>query len=404
MNTSHLFVESFFDTLQQKGIGYCILRNADEIRRGDAHDIDMTVDVARLTEAGECLFSCAEKRNWRLHFAAGSFRDVYHFKPLHFYHIEDDGSVSIVHFDICPTFAWNGYVIVSNATLLRGRDEADCYHTVHPAAEAVIDFFIRLLYNGYIKDKYKERIHDFFRDYPQQVRRNLMEIISEEHAETLMHLVSAHDWEAAASMRPAFIRDIKKNAVSYRLSLVLHKLRKLWHYPGIMMAVEGCEGSCTSALIEGLRPVLKNTFTEEGIIYQQGIGTDEDEKVSGHPASPLMLICKTAKVIFHYWISLRRKLGIGYMIANERYYGAAYLNNNSPAAACARLLCHFIPKADITIVLLSETVEQQKNAYIRHAVRTCKNVVILDADQPMGQVVNKAATAIMETMATRYRL
>lgn len=407
MNTGNLFVESFYDALQQKGIGYCILRNADEIRLGDAHDIDMTVDAARLEEAGECLFTCAQKLNWHLHFAAGSFRDPYHFKPLHFYHIGENGTVSIVHFDICPTFAWDGYVIVSNDTLLRDIDASDCYHTVHPSAEAVIDFFIRLLYNGYIKDKYKERIHDFFRDYPQQVRQNLEEIISEEHAETLMYHVSARNWEAAAAMRSVFIRDIKKKAVTYRRSLVWHKLRKLWYYPGVMVAVEGCDGSGKSTLIEGLRPILRNTFTEDCFHCRRGPGTADCEKAAEGLPALLMLMQRAAKDILNYWIGFRRKLGAGHLIAYERYNGASYLHRQRLARVWGCLIRRFVPQADITLVLLCKSaathLQQEQNARLKNAMHSRENAVMLDADQAPEQLINKAAAAILKTMAARYR-
>lgn len=431
-NSKNIFLEAFFSSLQKEAIRYCILRNADEIRLGDAHDVDMSLDVVRLEDAKHCLFRTAESLGWRLHFAAGSFRNKYHFKPMHFFHVGEEGEVDIVHFDFCPTFAWNGYVVVPNEILMQDIDETDLYHTVHPAAEAVIDFFIRLLYNGYIKDKYKERIHTYFREYPVRVRKILLKILSENNAEQLMRYIEEQNWAAAAEMRSSFIQDLKKNAYCYKWHLLFHKVAKAVRYPGVMVAIEGTDGSGKSTVIDGLRNVMKNTFPEDMITYyhwRPNVVFRQEQKNDGgacptpHNQIPrgrfmsLLKVCAcVADYVWGYWRYIRISLGMGHMVVFDRYYYDFYLDKIryrlNISDVWIRLLQAFVPSPDVTLVLTGEAepIWQRKKEMslkeVQEQISSLKNyqrlfagAVAIDVVRPIPQVVHSAAVAILEAMA-----
>ena len=55
MNVDMMFVEVFLQELEKQKIPYCILRNAEEVEDGHAHDIDMTVDDASLEKVEKIL-------------------------------------------------------------------------------------------------------------------------------------------------------------------------------------------------------------------------------------------------------------------------------------------------------------------------------------------------------------
>ena len=41
MSDEIIFLKKFFSYLEQSKIKYCVLRNTEELLRGDAHDIDI---------------------------------------------------------------------------------------------------------------------------------------------------------------------------------------------------------------------------------------------------------------------------------------------------------------------------------------------------------------------------
>ncbi len=83
------FIEHFFHELQCQDISYSILRNVDEVMRGDAHDVDMTVDAERLQKVEEILSESARKLGWRLHLKTGSSTDKIHIKCYNYYLIAE---------------------------------------------------------------------------------------------------------------------------------------------------------------------------------------------------------------------------------------------------------------------------------------------------------------------------
>ena len=155
-------------SIREEKIDYCILRNVEEVINGDAHDIDMVVDSSRLITSENILFTTASDLGWKVHIKTGSCKDAINIKCYHMFKISEN-KIHIVHFDFFPTFAWNGYVLIDNKTLLANVNKKTIYHTAALEVEAVTKLFVRLLHNGYIKAKYKRDIVAVFCKNPEKV-------------------------------------------------------------------------------------------------------------------------------------------------------------------------------------------------------------------------------------------
>lgn len=433
-----IFTESFFSAMAEKGIRYAILRNADEIRCGEAHDIDMAVEVSRMAEVQQCLFAAAVSHGWVLHYKSGTLCDPYHLKAYHFYHIgADETDIRLIHFDCFATFGWGGVVAIGNATLLEGTDESTLYHEAHPAVEAVIDLFARLLPYGYVKEKYRKRVQTFFGQCPERVRTVMQEFLSPEHAELVAEKVTAQDWAGIEALHRDLLRDLHRFGTTYTWWLRWHQLRKAWECPGIVMAIEGTDGSGKTTIIDGMRKVLANSYPEDSIVYYHWrpmVVASEHKKgeVSGavcsepHKNKPhgrvkslLKLSICTLDYFFGYWCKVRWQAARGKVVVFDRYYYDFYLDKIryrlTVSDAWLRFFQLFVPEPDISFALTGdaeaiwqrkkelpiEEVQAQIDTLERHKKHFAHTVTV-DVVHPIPEVVGRVSAAVLHTLAAHY--
>lgn len=433
-----IFTESFFSAMAEKGIRYAILRNADEIRCGDAHDIDMVADAARMAEVQQCLYDAAHVHGWQLHHQAGTLCDPYHYKTYHLYHIgADETDIRLIHIDCIVTCGWNGIVAVGNETLLTDADESTLYHVVHPSVEAVISLFTRLLPYGYIKEKYRERIQSFFAQYPERVRTVMQGFLNQEHTEQIISAVAQQNWGRIEAMHRDILRDLRHLGTSYAWWLKWHQLRKAWERPGLVMAIEGTDGSGKTTIIEGLRHVLANSYPEDSIVYYHwrpmfiasevkkdaphtGVcSTPHNTRPHGKVKSLLKLAVCAADYFFGYWCKVRWQAARGKIVVFDRYYYDFYLDKIryrlNVSDTWVRFFQFFVPKPDITFALTgdAEAIWQRKKEMTQEEVKEqidtlnrskthFANPVTIDVVHPIPEVVGRVSAEVLKALAGRY--
>lgn len=428
-NINIKFVETLFERLKSQNIRYCILRNADEVERGDAHDIDMTVEEEHTQDFEKLALEVAQTQGWRLHLKTGSAKDTINIKCYHFYKAENS-KIHIVHFDVFPTFSWGGYMLLDNAVLINNIDTSSLYHKSSPEVEAVTKLFIRLLHNGYIKSKYKEYIKSVFEKYPEKVNNTLLNFLDAETSTVVQSHVLSEEWNLLEEDRNQLVRIIKKNAQSCQIRYKLYLAKKILKKPGIMVAFEGTDGSGKSTIIDGLRKELANTFPEGMFDYyhwRPGFIKSENKMSNGkavvvtqpHAEKPYGKIKSFAKFMFFnidyvlgYWCKVRWQLAKGHLVVFDRYYYDYYmdkiryrLNLSDKTLNTFRFL---IPKPDVTLLLIGnsqilyerkkeisvEEIEAQMNNLIRNKEKF-HNSKYIDVNKEIDKVVFDVSSAIL---------
>lgn len=431
------FVTEFYKELENNDIKYCILRNADEVEAGDAHDIDMTVDVLRQQEAEKVLFMTAKKFGWALHLKTGNMRDTMNIKCYHFFK-QDDDELSIVHFDFFPTFSWKKYLLINNTELLQAVNEDSVFHAASPSIEAVTKLFIRLLYNGYIKEKYKPDIYKTFMREQEKVLSVMRNFMDEESASNTWHMVSQQNWGLIEKNREMLIQSIKKVCSQNVFDRIRYIVEKYMEKPGCMVAFEGTDGSGKSTIIEGIKPVLENTFPDGMFDYyhwRPGVIKKETKVKDGkvivvsapHNQKPYGKLMSFAKFMFFnldyvigYWVKVRWQLAKGHLVVFDRYYYDYYLDKiryrldiNDSILAFFQFL---IPKPDETFLLVGdpkilyerkreisvEEIEQQIIRLLGNKHRFA-NPIEIDVNQSIDRVVLDVSQAILSVCSKRYK-
>lgn len=437
MSTDIKFVEKFYRKLESENIGYCILRNADEVKNGDAHDIDMSVKNKRLIDVEKLLFETALEDGWKIHIKTGSSRDNINIKCYHLFKNEKK-KVHIVHFDFFPTFTWNGYVLLDNDILLANIDKSTLYHTASKEVEAVTKLFIRLLHNGYIKAKYKKYILEVFNENPESVKKVLKCFLDDKLTEFVWQTVCKEKWTLLEENREKLIKNIKANSKKAIINQKVYLVRKAMKKAGIIVAFEGTDGSGKSTIINALPEVLGNSFPEgmmdyyhwrPGFIKKKKTSSNGEAVVVSEPHAkkPYGRIKSFAKFMFFnldyvlgYWCKVRWQVSKGHLVVFDRYYYDYYLDKLRYRLTISDktldLFKGIIPKPDITFLLIGdpETLYERKKEIsveeikiqIENLLKNQKkfnNSVIIDVNKAVDDVVYDVSAHILETCSMRNK-
>lgn len=433
-----IFVKTFFSLLKKKGILYCILRNAEEVERGDAHDVDMTIDAARLEEAEELLTDTAESLDWRLHLKTGSSRNKHDIKCYHFYFIDETKKkIHIVHIDVFPTFQWNGYELLSNKTLLSDIRPNGLFPSTSAGVEAVCNLFTRFLFNGYIKDKYKENIQKTFSKESDYTLELLSYFLPQQRASQVQQLASSGLWEHILQQRKGIISSIKKTSKKSKLSHIGYLLSKAIKRKGIIIAFQGTDGSGKSTIIEGIPAVIGNSFSGDtieyyhwrpGFIHPEKKFTSDGQLLSNvqpHTKKPQGKIKSIAKMAFYtldyilgYYGRVYWQAAKGHLVVFDRYYYDFYMDKIryrlSIGDNVVRFFSHFIPRPDVTFLLIGDArqiynrkpelpvdeIQKQIDTLTRYKEKFA-NPVIIDVNHSIPHVRFNVCSHILETLTKR---
>lgn len=430
-------IESCFRTFEESGVAYGLMRNADEVERGDAHDVDLAIDAAHLSKAEECLFRATEKGGWKLLLRTGSSKDAHNIKCYCFYKLHDKTPV-IAHVDFFTSFTWNSYTLLDNDFMMKGIDATTIYHRISPIAEVVDNLFHRLIYNGTLKLKYTPHIKRVFQSHPAEVQACMERFLSTALSEEIYSLVIQEQWEKITALRNRVISDVKRLAARHRLAHWLYILRKAMRPIGIVAVLQGTDGSGKTTIIDALPKTLANIWPEGAIRYfhcrPYVLEPSKQEKQGEHrgacpnphakkPYGKLKSFAKLAYCVFDYalgyWGPVYLERVRGHLVVFDRYYYDFYLDKLryrfNLSDRVLRFMQHFIPGPDVTFVLTGdaepiwarkkeiplEEVSRQIQLLEKHrplfAHPRTINVV-----QPIEDVVNDVCAAILETQHRHF--
>lgn len=440
MNDDIIFVEKFYFALKEQNIKYCILRNADEVENGDAHDIDMSVDIKSLIKMEKTLYTTAKELGWKLHLKTGSIKDKNNIKCYHFF--LNNSEIKIVHFDIFPSFTWNGMVLLVNQDLISDIDESSLFHKSNCAVEAVTKLFIRLLHNGYIKSKYKEYIYDVFNENKSQIITLMNKFLSIEISELIYNLAINNKWKKIEDKRKDIIIDIiskSKSQKTYIKNTLIHKkylLNKTIKKAGLMIAFEGTDGSGKTTIIDGLPSIIGNSFPKNFIEYyhwrpgvikkknnNNGVAVvctePHSEKPYGKMKSFLKFMFFNLDYIIGYFIKIRIQLSKGRLVIFDRYYYDYYLDKIRYRLDISDKVLDFwkifIPKPDATFLLVGDAqtlyerkkeipVQEMQKQIDRLLINKHKfnNSIVIDVNQSIDKVVYEVSSEILNQCSKKY--
>ncbi|MCD8096232.1 MAG: hypothetical protein LUE12_08920 [Ruminococcus sp.] len=432
---SKAFVSDFFHALDKNNIKYAVLRKADEVAEGTAHDIDMTVDYGHIKRVLEELDQVAETDGWMKILVAD--KDSGNLKTVHF--ATKDDAIEIVHFDLFKNFSWNSLILLTNSQMLLDTHKIYGIDCVSYSVEIATKLMSRLLYHGYVKEEYKDEISESCKSNPETIETTLKVFMPEKEAKQLVESCASENWSEIESnvgqLRKVIENCTKRNhAVTGRFSQIKYTIRRFAKPQGVMVAFIGSDGSGKSTIISSLPDVLGNTFDSTQIKYYhwrpgfikspkgEKSGSNKDttvphsEKPYGKGISYVKYFYYNVDYILGYFFKVKKHLLRNELVVFDRYY-YDYLIDKSRyrldiSDSVIRGLQILIPRPNITFLLVGTpgvlynrkkelSIEEITEQIERIKGIKVKNKVEINVDQNIETVVTNVSRQILKYMNRR---
>jgi thymidylate kinase len=428
------WIPALFIAWRERGIRFAVLRNYANLPKDIGNDLDVLVDAERIREAESALHQVLAPLGGRVHHRA-------EFSPLSlFFH--DTATRKQYHLDLFRDLKWRGFDILPAEDVLERVRDVNGIPAPNEVDEAILNFLTRLLYAGYVRDKYKPAIALAFRADEANVGERLRGILGPIGVE-IVRAVQYERWG-----------DIERQVGLIRRRLVLRALRqpvrvlealradarrlaaRAWKVPGIVVVLTGPDGCGKTSVGERLKQRLAGTFYAGFTTYihwkPRLLGykatqstpfgapcTDPHGKPKRGPIrNALYFIAHSLEIPPAWWLRVRPRLFRNMLVMIDRYYFDFMVDPRryrlSVTEKWAWFMYRFMPKPDLVVCLTApavviqqrkkevplEETERQRKAY-EAVVSRLPNGHVIDTDRPLDKVVDEVEAVVLEYVSLR---
>jgi len=345
-----------------------------------------------------------------------------------------------LHIDLFSGLKWRAFEILRPEVVLAARQDKGLFFAPHPVHEATLNLLTRLLYHGYVKEKYKPGILAAYRAEPQKAQQALRETVGERAAGELVKHVVAEDWayiEAGTNRwrRLLVTRQLTRypwRTLSSMLADAKRLTRRFVAPPGLMLVILGPDGCGKSSVATGVMDALAPTFGKaksrhlhwKPALFRRG-RADAGPVTDPHGKPPRGRMASLAYFAFHWLefvlgaqVRLRPVLFRNGLAVVDRYYHDFFVDAKryrlDVPKRWLRWAYRFVMKPDLLICLDAppevlqarkqevppEETARQRQAYLELA-RTLPNAHVVDASRPLDDVVAEVEGIVLNYMAKR---
>ena len=421
-----------FEVWQTAGIRFLVLRNYAELPRQLDNDLDILVAPPEIARAEKLLVSTARAHGY-------TFINRAELSPVSLF-FSHETSREQVHIDLFKSLKWRGFDLLEAETVLAARLERGPFFIPDPVHEAVLNLLNRLLYQGYVKEDYRSDILEVFTNEPERTQVTLARVLGAEAAQQLTAMIRARSWA-----------EVEAKANEWRRSLATHQLARfplrsataIWsdgvrltkrflEPPGLMVVLLGPDGSGKSSVAAGVMERLSTSFKPDksryihwkpSVLKPRASRTTPVTDPHGEPPRPLPVAL--GYFLFHVTdfalgslLKLRPLLFRNGLVLVDRYYHDFFVDQRRyrldlPEGIVSGMF-RPVKKPDLVICLdappdvlqrrkqevaFAETGRQQRG--YRELTRSLPNGYIVDASQPLEEVIKDAEGVIVRYLAKR---
>jgi thymidylate kinase len=431
-NITETLLSTFFEVLHTANLPFVILRNYEHLPKQIGNDLDILIDDLDRVNVEARLRKAAEDHSFK-------WVNRAEFSPISLFAVHRETDLQL-HFDLFTSLKWRGFDILMPRNILQLRQKRGDLFILHPVYEAALNLLTRLLYHGYIKEKYKPGILKAFSGNPEMAKVVLAEPFGMQTAKELVELVLAEHWtsieSATARLRRLLIFRRLRNTPVRVLTSIVADIKRLFQRfivpPGLMIVMLGPDGSGKSTIAETVMDKLSPTFEKEKSRYFhwkpsvfRSRASSSAPVTNPHEKPTRNLFVSTLYLLYH-WLDfilgsqllLRPILFRNSLVVVDRYFLDLFVDPKRYRLNLPNWLLktayRFIMKPDLVIVLeapsevlqqrkqevpLDET-ERQRKAYLDLA-KQLPNSHVIDASQALEQVVTDVKNIALTYLAER---
>ena len=435
----------FFAKLEVAGIIAILLRNYEKFPASMGHDLDVFFRREDLAGAVEIFRGALRAAGGEvLHVHERDYVFAVWFRAAR-------GEPLAIHLDFYHgAFTWRGLPYISEDELVAASRSFGKFKTPRPAHEALNLFLTSILWGGFFKLRYRERIRLLLQSPEESVE--FFRLLERKFGAS-----SRPPFDFASEQEPEG-RQVRDYAVGLRRSLRARSLlrrpfiaifcqARFWlkefatviSPPGICIAILGPDGSGKSTVIQAVKERIEYYFgeIEDGhwrphFLGDIGVLLGKREKTSGPVTSPHgrapHSMAVSAIRFFYYWLDywlghpsrvwkFRAK---NHLVIFDRYAQDMWCDPKRYRLGLPRGLmkffCQLTPQPGLTFVLLAdaEIIHQRKAEvpletvrellqYYTEASKQGANVHAVDCSRPVNEVADEIAAAALAHLQSKVK-
>lgn len=427
--------KDFFRFLENAGVEYCVVGDTkglpDEIR-GDLDIVVLNVfpSVPRLMDK-----FC---RRYNLNLV-----QVRQYEPAAWRFdlswLDDRGQLCFLPADFCGDYMLNdGWLLLRAREILAQRipaiDEHGNRRDFYRASPPVefIYYLLKKVHKQELTDRHGDHLHAEWCKDPSNARAQIDRFWAGADAALLAHAAAENEWSSVRSALPRLRQTLFGNLPfgrRKRWKELVRRVQRVRYRTGVHVAFIGTDGSGKSTAIERIEQDLRPAFTRTrqfhlrprfGGQMQGSVPVTEPhaERARGMVTSPAKIGLWWAYYTLGYALVVYPRLVRSTLVLFDRYYHDLLVDplryRYGGPMWLARWVGKLIPKPDLWILLdapaevlqsrkqevpANETA-RQREAYLR-LVQGMNNSVVVDASQPLDDVVREVNMRILDLMAAR---
>ncbi|MFA5688380.1 MAG: hypothetical protein WC959_04440 [Kiritimatiellales bacterium] len=417
-----------FSAWDRANIRYLVLRNYELLPEHTENDIDILLDPAQLHPARKLLEQAARQEGWTIH-------NLGHFSctALFLYNLQ---TLEQIHLDLMCGAKWYSFFFADHSLMLESRLPHKNFFRPAPVHETAVLLLTRLLYGGRVKEKYRETIRRSASDSRHELTEVLSPWLGGSLSRRIVEHAAAGQWEAIEAQAAMVRINVLLANLRHPLRLVrsmvsdVDRLVRRWRSsPGLSVVFSGPDGCGKSSVAGGLKVRLLKTFYPERTIHchwkpvpQRGTTPPAEDPHGQPPRNQIISLLyfgyHYAAFIFGWWRYIKPVLFRNGFAVIDRYYYDFFVDQRryrlSLPPWIVRLGFIFIKKPDLVFCLDAdpeilqarkqevsfEECQRQREAY-RALVQKLPNGHVIDASQPLADVVRDVQAAVLNYMAAR---
>lgn len=432
------YVSAITEAWNTAGIDYCILRNYENLPHDMGNDLDVLIDPRALSSAESIAIKAITG-------AGGIVHNRAEFSPVSlFFH--DAETKTQLHLDLFRNLTWRGADILPVKEVLENKRVYNGFPVPGVFHEGVLNLLTRLLYGGYIKDKYKPQVAGIFNDHQAECTSLLEAVLGKKLGGNVFRQVLCGEWDhiekSIGTVRTNLqVGCILRNPLRYLSVLFLDFIRLLLRWiklPGVSIVLVGPDGCGKTSVGVELQKRLAGTFYEEYVQHLhwkprllKGMAdaakpfgtpcTDPHGKPGRNPImNSLYFLAHSLEIPPAWLLRVRPRLFRNMLVMIDRYYYDFMVDSKryrmNVSEKWAWFMYRFMPKPDLVFCLTAPTeviqarkrevspeeTERQCRAYEKVAGRLPYGHVV-DTNRPLDQVVDEVEAIVLQYLAERTK-